>query len=42
MNLYYEISQRQERTAKATEQILYNTSQLPETYNLYYKDHKLM
>jgi len=39
MNLYYEISQRQERTAKDTEVILYNTYHLPETVNLYYKDH---
>jgi hypothetical protein len=42
MNLYYEISQRQERTAKATELILYNTTHLPETENMYYKDHTLM
>lgn len=42
MNLYYEISQRQERTAKATELILYNTTHLPETDNMYYKDHSMM
>ena len=36
-NLYYEISQRQERTAKAAEVILYNTTHLAETDNLFYK-----
>ena len=36
-NLYYEIALRQERTAKKTEVILYNTSHLKETDNLYYK-----
>jgi len=41
-NLYYEIALRQERTAKATELILYNTANIPETDNLYYKDHHLM
>ena len=41
-NLYYEISQRQERVAKATETILYSTTHLPETENLYYDDHTLM
>ena len=38
-NLYYEISQRQERVAVAPEQILYSTTHLPETENLYYLDH---
>ena len=40
--LYYEISQRQERTAKATEVILYNTSHLKETENLYYNNSDMM
>lgn len=40
-NLYYEIAQRQERMAKAPEMILYSTAHLPETDNLYYKDHNL-
>jgi len=37
-NLYYEISQRAERVVKATEQILYDTTHLPETEALYYQD----
>lgn len=41
-NLYYEIAMRQERVAKAPENILYSTTHLPETDNLYYKDHNLM
>jgi len=41
-SLYYEISLRQERTAKAQEVILYQTGHLVETDNLYYKDHDLM
>ena len=41
-NLYYEISLRQERTAKATEQILYRTAHLAETENLYYNDHEMV
>lgn len=40
--LYYEIALRQERTAKKAEVILYSTTHLPETENLYYKDHTLM
>ena len=36
--LYYYISEAQERVVKATEQILYDTSHLPETVCLYY-DH---
>lgn len=40
--LYYEIALRQERTAKKTEVILYNTTHLPETENLYYDDHNLL
>jgi alanyl-tRNA synthetase len=41
-NLYYEIAMRQERTAKATEVILYDTTHLPETENLFYADQHLM
>ena len=41
-NLYYDIAQRQERIAKAPETILYSTVHLPETDNLYYKDHNLL
>jgi alanyl-tRNA synthetase len=40
-NLYYEIARRQETTAKAAEEILYDTTHLPETENLYYKDHRM-
>lgn len=40
-NLYYVIAQTQEKMVKAAEQILYNTSALPETKNMYYDDHKL-
>jgi len=40
-NLYYEISIRQERTAKKPEVILYNTTHLKETVNMYYDDGKL-
>lgn len=39
-NLYYEISQKLERTAKAQEQILYDTNHLKETDNIFYTDHK--
>jgi len=41
-NLYLEISIRQEKTAKKAETILYNTLHLPETDNIYYKDHTVM
>jgi alanyl-tRNA synthetase len=41
-NLYYEIALRQERTAKAAEVVLYSTTHLAETDNLYYKDHTCM
>jgi alanyl-tRNA synthetase len=41
-NLYYEIALRQERTAKKAEVILYNTTHLPETENIYYDDHNCM
>lgn len=41
-NLYYEIAMKAERTAKATEKILYNTLHLPETGNLYYADSRRM
>ena len=40
-NLYYEIAQRQERVAVASETILYSTAHLPETDNLDYQDHNL-
>jgi len=40
--LYYEIALRQERTAKKAEVILYSTTHLPETENLYYDDHTLL
>ena len=42
LNLYSEIALKQERTAKKLENILYNTTHLPETENLYYKDHTCM
>lgn len=38
-NLYYEISQRQERIVKAQEQIHYDTNHLKETENIFYADH---
>ena len=40
-NLYYEIAERLEKITKAAPVILYDTFHLPETENLYYKDHKL-
>lgn len=41
-NLYYEISQRQEKVMKAPEKILYSTIHLPETRSIYFEDtHKL-
>ena len=40
-NLYYEIATRAEKIHKAEEVILYDTSALPETQNLYYNDSKL-
>ena len=40
-NLYYEIAIRIEKMAKPPEVILYSTAHLPETDNLYYKDHNL-
>jgi len=36
--LYYEIALRQEKTAKKQETILYNTVNIPETDNIYYRD----
>lgn len=39
--LYAEIADRIEKTAKATELILYSTIEYPETENLYYQNHKL-
>jgi alanyl-tRNA synthetase len=41
-NLYYEIASRQEKIANAAEEILYDTTHLIETENLYYKDHRMM
>ena len=38
-NLYYEIAQKQERTAKKAADVLYNTTQLPETNMIFYDDH---
>ncbi|MCQ2819447.1 MAG: alanine--tRNA ligase [archaeon] len=40
-NLYYEISQREERTVKLADQILYSTSHLKETDSIFYKDQNL-
>ena len=37
-NLYLEIAERLERTVKATEVILYDTTHLDETDNIFYKD----
>jgi alanyl-tRNA synthetase len=37
-NLYYEIATRQERVAKAPEQILYDTHHIAETVNMYFAD----
>lgn len=40
-NLYYEIAYRQETIAKVAETILYQTTHIPETDSLYFKDHNL-
>ena len=40
-NLYYEISQRQERTAKKVADVLYNTTHIPETKMIFYDDHNM-
>lgn len=40
-NLYYEISQREERVVKQAETILYETSHLQETDAIFYKDHHM-
>jgi alanyl-tRNA synthetase len=40
-NLYYEIALRKETIVKPVEQILYSTTHLPETDNLFYKDNSL-
>lgn len=40
-NLYYEISQRQERTAKKVADVLYNTTHLPETNMIFYDNHNM-
>jgi alanyl-tRNA synthetase len=42
LNLYNEIALKQERTAKAPENILYSTTHLPETKMIFYEDHDLM
>jgi len=42
VNLYHTIAQQQEKMVKAAEQVLYNTSTIPETENLYYSDHRLL
>ena len=41
-NLYTEISDREERVTKKPEVVLYDTTHLPETRNLYYQDHKML
>jgi alanyl-tRNA synthetase len=41
LNLYYTIASQQEKMVKAAEQVLYSTTHLPETKNLYYDNHKL-
>ena len=40
-NLWYEIAERQERTTKAEQVVLYNTAHLAATNSLYYGDHHL-
>jgi alanyl-tRNA synthetase len=40
-NLYYYIADKKDRITKATPAVLYDTSHLPETENLYYKNHHL-
>jgi alanyl-tRNA synthetase len=40
-NLYAEIASREEKVAKATELILYDTIHYTETHNLYYENHRL-
>ena len=39
--LYYEIAARQDKVAKVAEEIPYDTTHLPATENLYYKDHRM-
>lgn len=41
VNLYYTIAQNQEKMVKAAEQVLYNTTHIQETTNLYYDNHTL-
>lgn len=41
-SLYYEIAMKAEKTAKKAPVILYNTSHLAETDNMYYGDSGLM
>ena len=40
-NLYYEMAERHSKVMKPVEAVLYSTSHLPETKNLYYGDHHL-
>lgn len=40
-NLYNEIANRAEKVAKAQQVVLYDTINYPETYNLYYENHRL-
>jgi alanyl-tRNA synthetase len=40
-NLYYEIAYRQDKVAVAADVVLYDTTHLPETENLYYEDHHM-
>jgi hypothetical protein len=39
---FWDSQQRQQRTAKAAETILYNTTHIPETKMIFYDDHDLM
>jgi alanyl-tRNA synthetase len=41
LNFWYTVAERQEQQMKALPAVLYNTSLLAETDNLYYKDHHL-
>lgn len=40
-NLYYEIATRQERITKAAEAVLYSTTHIQETDNIYFSDHRI-
>lgn len=41
-DLYYAIAAIQDHQVKVAEEILYDTAHIPETENLYYKDHRMM